>query len=60
MNSAHFLWPYSPSNGLQIPQMPLKTHKNNAFQALGVSKTIPHGQKLLGAYFKTYFDWKIN
>ena len=22
-------------------------------------QTIPHGPKLLGAYFKTYFDWKI-
>ena len=37
----------------------LKTNLNEAFQALGVSKTIPHGTKLLGAYFKAYFDWKI-
>ena len=22
-------------------------------------KTISHGRKLLGAYFKAYFDWKI-
>ena len=26
---------------------------------MGVSKTIPHGRKLLGTYFKAYFDWKI-
>ena len=28
-------------------------------QALGVSKTILRGPKLLGAYFKAYFDWTI-
>ena len=30
-----------------------------AFQGWGVSKTISHGRKLLGAYFKAYSDWKI-
>ena len=29
------------------------------FRLWNYQKTIPHGQKLLGAYFKTYFDWKI-
>ena len=29
------------------------------FRLWEYQKTIPHGQKLLGAYFKTYFDWKM-
>ena len=29
------------------------------FRLWEYQKTIPHGQKLLGAYFKTYFDWKV-
>ena len=29
-----------------------------AFSLWEFQKTIPHGRKLLGAYFKAYFEWK--
>ena len=38
----------------------LKNIKMRLFRLWEYQKTIPHGEKLLGAYFKTYFDWKIN
>ena len=39
---------------------PQKLIKSKLFGLWEYQKTIPHGQKLLEAYFKAYIDWKID
>ena len=38
---------------------PYKLIQIKLFRLWEYQKTIPHSQKLLGTYFKSYFDWKI-